>query len=159
MSAQTARILDDSVSQWVVFNLAGETYGIDVVQVQGVRRHMDIAPVPGAPDYILGIINLGGNMVTVIDTRQRFGLPVGEITHSTRIVIVEADHHVVGMLVDSVAEIVYLRQSDIESAPNAGHEESARFVQGICNRNGRPLILVELGKMLTEDEWAELDHL
>src|SRR5690554_8192085 len=89
---------DDPVLQWVTFQLAEETYGINVMQVQEVLRHSEIAPVPGAPDYVLGIINLRGNVVTVIDTRQRFGLAPAPVTEQTRIVIIEADRQVVGIL-------------------------------------------------------------
>ena len=148
---------EDPILQWVTFRLAGETYGINVMQVQEVLRYSEIAPVPGAPSYVLGIINLRGNVVTVIDTRHRFGLEPGEVTDNTRIVIIEADSHVVGILVDSVAEVVYLRQSEIETAPNVGNEESAKFIQGVCHKNGELLILIELDKLLTDEERAELE--
>ena len=78
--------VSDQVLQWVTFQLENETYGINVMQVREVLRYSDIAPVPGAPDYVIGIINLRGNVVTVIDTRARFGLQHGEISDSTRIV-------------------------------------------------------------------------
>ncbi len=68
---------NDEVLQWVTFQLEEETYGINVMQVREVLRYTEIAPVPGAPDYVLGIINLRGNVVTVIDTRSRFGLMQG----------------------------------------------------------------------------------
>jgi|SRR5690554_1391984 len=150
---------DDPVLQWVTFQLDQETYGINVMQVQEVLRHSEIAPVPGAPDYVLGIINLRGNVVTVIDTRTRFGLPATEVSESTRVVIIEADQQVIGILVDSVAEVVYLRSSDIDSAPNIGTEESARFIQGVSNREGELLILVDLNKLLTDEEWDEVAHI
>ena len=136
-----------------------ETYGINVMQVQEVLRYTEIAPVPGAPSYVLGIINLRGNVVTVIDTRQRFGLDSAPVTDNTRIVIIEADKQVVGILVDSVAEVVYLRQSEVETAPNVGNDESAKFIQGVCNKNGELLILVELDKMMSEEEWSELESI
>lgn len=150
---------DDPVLQWVTFQLDQETYGINVMQVQEVLRHSEIAPVPGAPDYVLGIINLRGNVVTVIDTRTRFGLPATEVSDSTRVVIIEADQQVIGILVDSVAEVVYLRSSEIDSAPNIGTEESARFIQGVSNREGELLILVDLNKLLTDEEWDEVAHI
>ena len=150
---------DDPVLQYVTFRLDDETYGLNVMQIQEVLRYTEIAPVPGAPDYVLGIINLRGNVVTVIDTRRRFGLPDAEVTDSTRIVVLEADHQVIGILVDSVAEVIYIRQSDIETAPNVANEESARFIQGVCNRNGELVILVEFEKMLSDQEWAEIDSL
>lgn len=149
-------VKEDPVLQWVTFRLGNETYGINVMQVQEVLRYTDIAPVPGAPIYVLGIINLRGNVVTVIDTCQRFGLPPIEVSDNTRIVIIEADSQVIGILVDSVAEVVYLRSSEIESAPNVGNDESAKFIQGVANRNGELLILVDLNKLLSDNEWAEL---
>ncbi|NHI00176.1 MULTISPECIES: chemotaxis protein CheW [Oceanimonas] len=152
-------LAEDEVLQWVTFRLDNETYGINVMQVQEVLRYSDIAPVPGAPDYVLGIINLRGNVVTVLDTRLRFGLPPAEISDSTRIVIIEAEKQVIGILVDSVAEVVYLKSSEIESAPNVGTSESARFIQGVCNRENELLILVDLDKLLSDDEWDELSQL
>ena len=145
--------------QWVTFQLDDETYGINVMQVQEVLRNSEIAPVPGAPNYVLGIINLRGNVVTVIDTRLRFGLQTTEVTDNTRIVIIESEKQVIGILVDSVAEVVYLKTSEIDSAPNVGTDESARFIQGVSNRDDELLILVDLDKMLTDDEWDEISRL
>ena len=146
----------DQEIQWVTFRLDNEVYGIEVMQVQEVLRVTEITPVPGAPDYILGIINLRGNVVTVLDTRKRFGLPPKEIDDPSRIVIIESVDQVVGMLVDSVAEVVYLRYSEIESSPNVGNEESSRFIQGVHSRNDSLLILVDVNKLLTENEWQDV---
>jgi len=147
---------NDEVLQWVTFKLDSETYGINVMQVQEVLRYSEIAPVPGAPSYVLGIINLRGNVVTVIDTRQRFGLEPADISDNTRIVIIEAEKQVIGILVDSVAEVVYLKNSEIDEAPNVGNDDSARFIQGVSNREGELLILVDLNQLLSDDEWDEL---
>ena len=76
----TNAVDNDEVLQWVTFHLEDETYGINVMQVQEVLRYTEIAPVPGAPAYVLGIINLRGNVVTVIDTRARFGLVGNDVT-------------------------------------------------------------------------------
>lgn len=150
---------NDPVIQWVTYRLGGETYGINVMQVQEVLRYTEIAPVPGASPHVLGIINLRGSVVTVIDTRMRFGLPPVDVTEHTRIVIIETQNHVIGIMVDSVAEVVYLRQSEIDTAPSVGNDESARFIQGVCHKDGELLILVDLDKLLTDDEWAELDFI
>ena len=150
---------NDPILQWVTFQLDEETYGINVMQVQEVLRVTEIAPVPGAPDYVLGIINLRGNVVTVIDTRRRFGLMPKEMDDSTRIVIIEAEKQVVGILVDSVAEVVEMRASEIEQAPNVGNDESSRYIQGVASRDGELLILVDLNKLLTEDEWMDLSSI
>jgi len=146
----------DEVLQWVTFKLEKETYGINVMQVQEVLRYTEIAPVPGAPIYVLGIINLRGSVVTVIDTRSRFGLMPAEVSDNSRIVIIESEKQVIGIMVDSVAEVVYLRSSEIDQAPNVGTEESARFIQGVSNRDGQLLILVDLNKLLSDDEWDEM---
>ena len=151
--------VNDEVLQWVTFQLEEETYGINVMQVREVLRHTEIAPVPGAPDYVIGIINLRGNVVTVIDTRSRFGLMQGEITDNTRIIVIESERQVIGILVDSVAEVVYLRSSEIDTTPSVGTEESAKFIQGVSNRDGKLLILVDLNKLLSEDEWDDMASL
>lgn len=147
---------DDQVLQYVTFQLENETYGLNVMQIQEVLRYTEIAPVPGAPDYVLGIINLRGNVVTVIDTRRRFGLADAVVTDASRVVVMESGDQVMGILVDSVAEVVYLKASEIETAPNVGNEESARFIQGVCNKDGELIILVDFDKMLTDHEWAEV---
>lgn len=155
---------EDAAIRWVTFHMGEETYGINVMQVQEVLRYTEIAPVPGAPDYVLGIINLRGNVVTVIDTRARFGLPPREVDDATRIVIIEGDAggakgQVVGILVDRVSEVMDLPMSAVEPAPNVGSDEGARFIQGVASREGRLLILVDLNKLLTDGEWSEVGAL
>jgi purine-binding chemotaxis protein CheW len=149
-------VSDDPEIQLVTFRLKDETYGINVMQVQEVLRVAEIAPVPGAPHYVLGIINLRGNVVTVIDTRVRFGLPSAEIDDLSRIIVIESEAQVVGILVDSVAEVVDLHVSEIDSAPNVGNEESSRYIQGVASRDSNLLIVVDLNKLLSEEEWAEM---
>ena len=150
---------DDSIIQWVTFHLENEKYGIKVMQVQEVLRMTEIAPVPGAPHYVIGIINLRGNVVTVIDTRRRFGLSDAESDDETRIVIIEADNNVVGILVDSVAEVVDLKTSEIETAPNVGNDESSKYIQGVSSRDDELLILVDVNKLLSDEEWQEVASL
>lgn len=142
--------------QFVTFILMDEVYGINVMQVQEVLRVSEIAPVPGAPAYVLGIINLRGNVVTVIDTRTRFGLPAREVDDASRIIVIESEKQVVGILVDAVAEVVELRESDIDVAPNVGTEDSSRYIQGVATREDGLLILVDLNKLLTDEEWQEI---
>ena len=151
-----AEKLQAPVSQWVTFSLADETYGIDVMQVQEVLRVTEIAPVPGAPPYVLGIVNLRGSVVTVIDTRARFGLPSLEPGDAARIVIIEADKQVVGMLVDGVAEVVEIPAGAIESSPNVGNDEGARYIQGVYSQEDGLLILVDLNKLLDRGEWSDI---
>lgn len=154
-----AENVDDAVLQWVTFKLEGELYGINVIQVQEVLRVTEIAPVPGAPDYVLGIINLRGNVVTVIDTRRRFMLSEREIDDNTRIVIIEVMGQIVGLLVDGVAEVVYLRESEVESAPDVGNDESSKYIQGVVSRETGLLIMVDVNKLLSTEEWQDMAEL
>lgn len=142
---------NNTVSQWVTFRLGEEIYGIDVLQVQEVLRITEISPVPGAPDHVLGIINLRGNVVTVIDARNRFGMPPKEADDASRIIVVDAFDKVIGLLVDNVSEVAYVPNSNIESAPNVGAEEVNRFVSGVCNREGDLLIMVDLAKLISSE--------
>lgn len=109
--------------------------------------------MPGAPGHVIGIINLRGNVVTVIDTRKRFGLFQKEPDDATRIIVTEVNQQVIGMLVDSVAEVVNLRGSEIETTPNLGEDsESSKYIQGVHSRGDEILILIDVDKMLAEDE-------
>lgn len=147
---------EDPILQMVTFCLDNETYGINVMDVQEVLRYTEISRVPGAPSYVLGIINLRGKVVTVMDTRQRFGLKSSDVHDDSRIVIIEAGKQVIGILVDSVSEVVYLRQSEIESPPNVGNDATS-FIHGVSNKNGELLILVDLSRLFSEEEWAEVE--
>jgi purine-binding chemotaxis protein CheW len=147
---------EDPILRWVTFRLNSEKYGINVMQVQEVLRVSEIAPVPGAPNYVLGIINLRGNVVTVIDTRKRFGLMLKEPDDASRIVIIEVKNNVIGILVDSVAEVVDLRKSEIEVAPNVGNEESSKFIEGVASHDGELLIVIDLNKFLSDEEWDDV---
>lgn len=157
MNLHSTEARSDPVSRWVTFKLENETYGIDVMQVREVLRCSEISPVPGAPSYVLGIINLRGNVVSIIDTRGRFGLQHREPDDSSRILILEAgEGQVVGFLVDSVHEVLQLRASEMESAPDTGGGDSTRFISGLANRKEGLLILIDGAKLLSESELAEL---
>jgi len=152
MSNASSKVSDEII-QWVTFRLDTEIYGINVMQVQEVLRLPEIAPVPGAPNHVMGIINLRGNVVTVIDTRNRFGLFQKEADDSTRIIVTEVNSQVIGMLVDSVAEVVNLRDSEIETTPNLGEDnESSKYIQGVHSRGDEILILIDVDKFLSETE-------
>lgn len=142
---------ESQFNRWVTFRLADEIYGINVMQVQEVLRMTEIAPVPGAPGCVLGIINLRGNVVTVVDARELFGLSRNDNTDQTRIMIVEINKLIVGLLVDSVAEVVNIQNSEIDSAPSIGNEDSSRYIQGVYSKSGEILILVDLNRLMGAD--------
>ncbi|ABM61258.1 chemotaxis protein CheW [Halorhodospira halophila] len=151
-----AELAEGPTSQWVTFKLGNEHYGINVMQVQEVLPLSEIAPVPGAPEFVLGIINLRGKVVTVIDTRLRFGMKPREADKQSRIIVMEVAENVAGILVDSVDEVASVREAQIDTAPNVGNEESSRYIYGVVSREDGLLILVDANKLLTEDEWQEV---
>jgi len=142
--------------QCVTFTLEGEVYGINVMQVQEVLRETEVAPVPGAPHYVIGIINLRGNVVSVIDARSRFGLMPKENDDLSRIIVIETSAHTIGILVDSVAEVVDITRSEVETAPNVGNDETSKYIDGVVSRGEELLILVDLNKLLSESEWGDV---
>jgi len=146
---------EDEVIQWVTFCIGEETYGIAVMQVREVIRVSDITPVPGADEHILGIINLRGNVVTVLDMHRLLALPPADLTDQSRIIISESNDQVIGLLVDSVAEVVYLKASEVEVRPNVGNEDGAKFIRGVHSEGEQLLILIDVDQMLAPEELAE----
>ncbi|MGB1238007.1 MAG: chemotaxis protein CheW [Pseudomonadales bacterium] len=148
-------------NQWATFKVNKELFAIDVMQVKEVLRYSEITPVPGSSSYIRGIINLRGNVVTVIDTRLLFNLPTVPIDDDTRIIVVEYnEQEVVGMVVDSVDEVVNIPQNHIERAPSVASEDSERrFVQGVSYYDNALIILLDLTKMLTSITPVEFEEL
>ena len=152
MTTSAAQNISGTISQWVTFSLNGEIYGIDVMQVQEVLRMTPIAPVPGAPHFVLGIVNLRGNVVTVVDARVRFGLMPKESDEFTRIIIIEAQDVVIGLLVDAVAEVVEVPSKTIETSPSIGGEDRSKYIKGVQTRKDSLLILIDLDLLLVEDD-------
>ena len=142
---------ESQFNRWVTFRLADEIYGVNVMQVQEVLRVTEVAPVPGAPSSVLGILNLRGNVVTVVDARELFGLPRNDNTDQTRIMIVEINRVIVGMLVDSVAEVVNIHNGDIDAPPSIGNDDRSRYIQGVYSKNSEILILVDLNRLMGPD--------
>lgn len=126
----------------VTFELGGESYAIDVMAVSEVLRAGEITPVPGAPHGVLGIINLRGNVVTVLDTRTRFGLPPKDRDDASRVIICERDDQVVGLLVDRVAEVIDLDIAEIEPTPSVGSGEGGEYIRGVVSNSSHLLIVV-----------------
>lgn len=140
----------------VTFCLDAETYGINVLQVREVLRVSEIAPVPGAPDHVLGVINLRGSVVTVVDARRSFRMSARPADEAARIIVVEVGENVVGLFVDAVAEVLELTQAMVEPPPNVGNEANSKYIDGVVNHPGGILILVDVTKMLSDEEWQGL---
>ena len=148
--------VEDPLVQWVTFVLHNETYGIEVLHVQEVLKINEITPVPGSPDFVLGVINLRGNVVTVVDIRKRFGLPPLKASESSRIIIIESGEQVVGILVDRVTEVVHLQVSEIERVPNMRSEDQARYIQGVSNTDEGLLILIDVDRLIANEDQQKI---
>ncbi len=139
--------------QVIVFNLGDERYGVDISQVREIIKPTKITRIPNAPDFVEGVINLRGQITTIINLRKRFGLPPKEIDANTRIIVVEHEKAVIGMMVDTVNEVKYLNESDIEELPSMiTSRKEARFLKGIGKLPDGLLILIDLNKVLDDEE-------
>jgi purine-binding chemotaxis protein CheW len=143
-------------NQLVVFNLANEHYGVDIAAVDGIVEMKPITTVPHAPSFVEGITNLRGEVLPVIDLRKRFSLPAGETTKETRIVNVEMDGTKVGMIVDAVTEVLRVAEEDIEPASPIVMTVDSAFITGIAKVDERLIILLDLAKVLSTEEQADL---
>ena len=130
------------------FHVGEEEFAIDILGVQEIIRMVELTPVPNAPHFVEGVINLRGKVIPIIDLRSRFGLPSAERTKDTRIIVVEISNTVLGFIVDSVEEVLRLPESLIENPPNTGRGGSSDFHRGIGRVGGRLLILLDLGQIL-----------
>ncbi|WP_322521950.1 chemotaxis protein CheW [Guyparkeria halophila] len=133
------------LSRWVNFTVDEETYALNVLDVQEVLRDAEITPIPGAPDAIMGIINLRGNVVTVVDARTFFGLEEKPWDENSRIMVIEvASGEIVGLVVDSVAEVIALPQTVVDQAMMAVADDRARHILGIVPQDEKLIILVDM---------------
>lgn len=143
-------------NQLVVFKLAQEHYGVDISVVDGIVKMQPVTHVPGAPAFIEGITNLRGEILPVIDLRKRFGLPAGEVTKDTRIVNVVIDGIKVGLIVDSVSEVLRVAEENIEPPSPLITSIDAAFIAAIAKVGARLIILLDMNKVLSRSEQVEL---
>lgn len=142
--------------QLVVFELAGEYYGVDIHRVESIIKMQEITSVPHAPEFVDGVINLRGEVLPVVDLRCRFGLESIEDTKDTRIVVVAIDKMKVGMIVDGVSEVLNVNTDEIEPPSPMVTTVDSGFIEGIAKQEKRLVILVDLGKVLSVQETREL---
>ncbi len=142
--------------KFLVFRLGNEEYGIDIQKITTIiEKDMAIARVPKTPVFLKGVINLRGEIIPVIDLRKKFGLPDAEYTEETRIIIVKLEEIAVGLIVDSVAEVIELGEDSIENVTNFGGMLSAEYLYGVGKVNGRIVTLLNLEKLINISENSE----
>ncbi|HSZ64404.1 MAG TPA: chemotaxis protein CheW [Terriglobales bacterium] len=139
----------------VGFRVGRETYGVPITSLHEIVRVPEITSVPDAPDYLEGVINLRGKIVSVVDLRKRFGQPATELDRRSRILVVENRGRLAGMIVDSASEVLKIPESDLEPAPAMMQEGGLDCVTGLGKYKGRLIILLDIAKVLAAREVRE----
>lgn len=139
--------------QFVVFQLGSEEYGVNVLQAKEIIKPKNITNVPNTPEHVLGVFNLRGQIVPVVDMKKRFSIELdeNEKTDSSRIITVEVNDALIGIKVDGVNEVVWLDQDKLEPAPEVAGGVRQEYLIGIGKIQDRLLVLVDLNKILFED--------
>ncbi|MHB9154424.1 MAG: chemotaxis protein CheW [Endomicrobiales bacterium] len=145
--------------QLVVFNLADEEYGVTIIQIQEIIRQPEIARIPGMPAFIEGVINLRGKIIPVIDLRKRFALDEKVATDKTRVVVADAGGQTIGLVVDSVSEVVNLSLDQIEAIPPTIASVDAEYLSGVGKLDKRMVILLDLSKLLNDLERVAVEQM
>jgi len=146
----------DSLLQLVTFTISNEEFGLDILKVQEIIRTMEITRVPRAPNFVEGIINLRGKVIPIIDLRRRFGLESKPHDSQTRIIVVEINMMVVGFVVDSVSEVLRIQSNTVEAPPAVVSGVDSEYISGVGKLEDRLLILIDLNKLLSEEEAGAL---
>jgi purine-binding chemotaxis protein CheW len=147
----------EELLQLVSFNLGGEEYGIEILKVQEINRMLSITKVPKSPEFVEGVINLRGKVIPIINLRKKFGLEEKKHDKQTRIVVVDIEGKILGLVVDSVSEVLRLLSSTIELPPSILFKDKAEYIKGIGKLAGRLLMLLDLDMILSNEEKAELN--
>ena len=142
--------------QLVVFDVAGESYGINIAAVESIIKMQNITKLPHAKEFIKGVTNLRGSVLPVIDLRTRFGLEPQQETKQTRIIIVTMNKLKVGAVVDGVSEVLSVPDDAIEAIPVTVSSVNSAFLKGIVRIENRLIILLDLGKVLEFEEQQAL---
>jgi purine-binding chemotaxis protein CheW len=145
--------------QLVVFTLGDEEFGVDISQVREIVRLVQITYLPKAPTFIEGVVNLRGQVLAVIDLSKRLGVSSKERGENTRIIVVEVGENTVGMLVDSVSEVLRLSSECVEEVPSLVETEvPENYIRGVGKLKDRLLVLLDLNKILTPEEVANVER-
>ncbi|MBI5060036.1 purine-binding chemotaxis protein CheW [candidate division KSB1 bacterium] len=142
--------------KYLTFVLATEEYGFEILKVREIIGLMDITRVPSMPAYVVGVINLRGKVIPVVDLRLKFGMDSTDHTPETCIIVVAVQGQLMGVVVDKVSEVLDIRAADIEDAPGVGAAVEIRFILGMAKAKGSVKILLDVDRVLSETEQAEL---
>ncbi|NLU33144.1 MAG: chemotaxis protein CheW [Clostridiaceae bacterium] len=136
--------------QYVVFQIADQEFGVDIHKVSIIEKYMNITRVPSTPDYIRGVVNLRGEIIPVMDLRTKFGLPLREADDDTRIIMLKLNDITLGVIVDSVAEVVGFAEEEMESVTSITNDRTLDYVVGIGKVDNRLITVLNIEKLITE---------
>ena len=146
----------DELLQLVTFKLGAEEFALDILVVQEINRRAEITMVPKTPEFVEGVINLRGKIVPVLDLRKRFGLSRREFTGQSRIIVVNVAHRALGLIVDSVSEVLRIPAHAVEPPPPLVAGVDAAYIKGVGKFEDRLLILLDLEKVFSAQETGDL---
>ncbi len=150
-------------NKFLTFCLGTEEYGVEILRVREIIGIIDITPLPQTPEYVMGVINLRGKIIPVIALRTKFGLPSVEYTEQTCIIVIEvsadaeADQFSVGVIVDTVSEVLEISREQVEPAPDFGCRINTNYILGMGKVAERVVILLDINKVMTESEIESLN--
>ncbi len=142
------------VLQLVTFRLGREEYAVDILNVQEINRMVEITNVPNSPPHVEGVINLRGRVIPVVNLRKRFGLDGKEFDRDTRIIVMDIKGTVAGFIVDGVSEVLRISSDTVEPPPPITNGVNSEYVKGVGKVDDRLIILLELERLLSENELA-----
>jgi len=143
--------------QLVIFKIGNEEFGVPINQVREIVRLIQITPIPRAPSFIEGVVNLRGQVLAVIDLAKKLNLKSNPRSEKTRIIVVEVDNNTVGMIVDEVTEVLKLPSENVKETPEViATQIKQEYLKGIGKLEDRLLILIDLAKVLSPEEVEEV---
>ena len=142
--------------QIVGFRIGRETFGVRISHVHEIVRVPEITAVPESPDYVEGVINLRGKIISVVDLRKRFGEKQITNSRKNRILVVEVENKMVGLIVDAASEVMKIPETEIDLPPNVFEDGELNYVTGVGKTKGRLVILVDLTRVLQKGELRRL---
>ena len=158
-SQSKQRDMEGDLNQLISFIVGEEEYGLEILRVKEVIRVREITRLPRAPSFVKGIINLRGDVIPIIDLRDRFGLERKEYTSMTRVIVVDVDGRLVGMVVDAASQVVRVPADQIDPPPPIVGGLSAEFIKGVGKLDERLIILLNIDRILSTQEKVELERL
>ena len=151
--------IKETTIEALAFQLGQEEYGVDILKVQEIREHDALTRIVNAPDFIKGVVNLRGVIVPIVDLRLRFRLGTGECASAGVVIVLNIANRVIGMLVDSVSDVVSLAADDVRPAPRLGTTLDTDYLLGIGTLDGRMLILLNIERLMSAEELGLIERL